>query len=293
MRLVSYAAGGDLRPGVVFDGRVFDVGELLGNGGSGPAAPTMRGLLEECGGDLRALAGRLADAAGADGGRGVGAAADLTLGPPVPDAGKVLCIGLNYAPHVAETKRELPKHPDVFSKFASSLTGPTDDLSISRVSDKLDYEGELAVVIGRPCRDVSEADALDRVAGAMILNDISARDLQFNGTQWLPGKAVDGSTPCGPALVTLDEVGDPEDLELVTRVNGEEVQRSHTDRLIFSIPRIIAYVSHFLELLPGDVISTGTPEGIGSRREPPRFLAPGDVVEVAIDHLGSLRNVIR
>ena len=154
-------------------------------------------------------------------------------------------------------------------------------------------EGELAVVIGRPCRDVAAEDALAAVAGATILNDLTARDLPFNGTQWLPGKALDGATPCGPALVTLDEVGDLQVLDLATRVNGREVQRSSTARMIFPVAAVVAYISRFLELRPGDVITTGTPEGIGSRRDPPSFLAPGDVVEVEIEHLGVLRNVVR
>jgi 2-keto-4-pentenoate hydratase/2-oxohepta-3-ene-1,7-dioic acid hydratase in catechol pathway len=192
-------------------------------------------------------------------------------------------VGLNYRDHVVETGRALPEHPDIFAKFATSLTGPTDDLCLSAVSLKLDYEGELAVVIGTPCRRVSPEAAIDSLAGAMILNDTTARDLQFNGTQWLPGKAVDSSTPCGPALVTLDELGDPHDLDLVTRLNGVEVQRAHTDRMVFTIPQIISYISQFLELAPGDVITTGTPEGVGSRKDPPSFLGAGDVVEVEID----------
>ena len=186
-----------------------------------------------------------------------------------------------------------PTCPDIFAKFATSLMGPADDLCLSQVSAKLDYEGELAVVIGAPCRDVSPEEAIGRVAGAMVLNDTTARDLQFNASQWLPGKAVDASTPCGPVLVTLDELGDPEGLDLVTRVNDVEVQRSNTGLMIFTIADIISYISHFLELCPGDVISTGTPDGVGNRKDPPTFLAPGDVVEVEIDRLGVVRNTVR
>ena len=286
MRLVSYE-NGMLRPGVVLDGAVHDIAALV------PDAPgTTRGLLEEYGSDLGRLATALEDAA-SSGDAHVGALGEVRLGPPVPDPAKVLCVGLNYRDHVAETGRALPQNPDIFSKFASSLVGPTDDLAVSGVSPKLDYEGELAVVIGRRCRAVSPEEAIEHVAGVMVLNDTTARDLQFNATQWLPGKAVDGSTPCGPSLVTLDEVGDLQQLELVTRVNGAEVQHSNTRHQIFPVAAVVAYVSQFLALAPGDVIATGTPDGVGSRMDPPSFLAPGDVVEVEIDRVGALSNTVR
>ena len=295
MRLVSYSAEGVLKPGAAFDTQVFDVATLIPAAGPSGGRPhgSVRELLESYGDDLSALAATLRAAAGDAAEACVGDLADVRLGPPVPDPSKILCVGLNYRDHVAETRRALPEHPDIFAKFATSLTGPADDLCLSQVSAKLDYEGELAVVIGAACRGVSPEEAIDKIAGAMILNDTTARDLQFNATQWLPGKAVDGSTPCGPALVTLDELGDPHDLNLVTRVNGVEVQRSSTDRMIFTIPQIISYISQFLELTPGDVITTGTPDGVGSRRDPPSFLAPGDVIEVEIDRLGVLRNTVR
>lgn len=290
MRLVSYDASGAWRPGVVLGGVVYDVARVLGE----PAGPaSMRRLLERHGADLRSLAATLERAAETAGGARVGEVGALRLGPPVPDPAKVLCIGINYRGHAEETGRPLPTHPDVFAKFASSLLGPADEIVASHVSPKLDYEGELAVVIGRTCRAVAADEALAAVAGAMALNDTSARDLQFNGTQWLPGKALDASTPCGPALVTLDEVGDLQALALATRVNGAEVQRSSSERMIFTVATIIAYISRFLELRPGDVITTGTPDGVGSRRDPPSFLAPGDVVEVEIEGLGTLRNVVR
>lgn len=290
MRLISYRAGDALRAGVILGDDVFDVDKLLG-GEVGPNST--RRLLEAYGEDLRGLAATLEEAARSDAAARVGRLADVALGPPVPDPSKVLCVGINYKGHATETRRDLPKFPDVFCKFASSLVGAADDMRLTRVSPKMDYECELAVVIGKPCRDVSPDEAIDKVAGAMVLDDISARDLQFNATQWLPGKAIDGSTPCGPALVTLDEVGDLQALGLATRVNGEERQRSNTSRMIFSVAEILAYISTFLQLNPGDVISTGTPEGIGSRMDPPVFLAPGDVVEVEVEGIGTLRNTVR
>jgi 2-keto-4-pentenoate hydratase/2-oxohepta-3-ene-1,7-dioic acid hydratase in catechol pathway len=287
MKLVSYEAGETWRAGAVLDGEVHDIARLV------PDAPaSTRELLELHGDDLSGLASSV-EAAAASGNARLGDLADVTLGAPVPDPSKVLCVGLNYRDHVAETGRTLPDHPDIFAKFASSLVGPGDDLVVADVSQKLDYEGELAIVIGTPCRRVSPDEAIDHVAGAMVLNDTTARDLQFNATQWLPGKAVDRSTPCGPALVTLDEVGDLQELELVTRVNGAEVQRSNTRLQIFPVATVVAYVSQFLALAPGDVITTGTPDGVGSRMEPPSFLAAGDVVEVEIDRVGALSNTVR
>ena len=295
MKLVSYRSAAGLRPGVVYGGHVYDVQALLSRSSSrsGAAARTVRELLASFAGDLPGLDAELKQLAGSYPQDAAGDLVDLDLGPAVPDPAKFLCVGLNYKRHVLETGRELPKFPDIFVKFQSSLIGPDDDMVLSHVSDKLDYEGELAVVVGRGGRDIPESSALDHIAGAMIVNDTTARDLQFNGTQWTPGKAVDGSTPCGPALVTLDSVGSLDSLTLTTRVNGEQVQHETTDMLIFPIAEIVAYVSRFVELQPGDVISTGTPEGIGSRRTPPRFLVAGDVVEVEITGLGRLRNTVR
>lgn len=296
MRLVSYRANDGLRPGVILGDDIFDVGGLLEiaeGGGEVPAMSSMTRVLQAYGADLPGLAAALEGAGRRSGVAPVGALGEVPLGPPVPDPSKVLCIGINYKGHATETRREPPKFPDVFNKFASSLVGPTDEMQLSRVSSKMDYECELAVVIGKPCRDVAPDGAAEKVAGAMVLNDISARDLQFNATQWLPGKAIDDSTPCGPALVTLDEIDDLQALEIVTWVNGEERQRSDTSQMIFSVAEIIAYISTFLQLNPGDVISTGTPEGIGSRMDPPTFLVSGDTVEVEVAGLGTLRNTVR
>jgi 2-keto-4-pentenoate hydratase/2-oxohepta-3-ene-1,7-dioic acid hydratase in catechol pathway len=186
----------------------------------------------------------------------------------------------------------LPEYPDVFAKFASTLIGPEDKICGSEVTANLDFEGEVAIVIGREGRDIRSEVALDYVAGVAPLNDITGRDLQYRGTQWLPGKAIDGSTPFGPAIVTLDEVGDVQQLELVTRVNGQEMQRSNTRHMIFSVAEIVSYVSGFLTLSPGDVIATGTPQGIGAKRTPPVWLRAGDVVEVEIESVGLLSSTV-
>jgi 2-keto-4-pentenoate hydratase/2-oxohepta-3-ene-1,7-dioic acid hydratase in catechol pathway len=296
MRLVSYDASGNWRPGLLSDGDIFDVSKLLAVSGLNHIAGadrSVRTFLEAYGHDLVRAAAALDRAAAETTAAPVGSLSEVRLGPPVTDPTKVLCVGLNYADHVAEGGRKLPTHPDVFSKFASTLIGPGDDIRCSDVTSQLDYEGELAVVIGRRCRNVDEAEALDVVAGLAVLNDVTARDLQYNGTQFLPGKAVDGSTPWGPAVVTLDEISDPQALDITTRVNGTEVQASNTKNMIFHLPRIIAYISHFLELSPGDVIATGTPEGVGSKRQPPLWLNPGDVVEVEVEGVGLLRNTVR
>ncbi|KQS65703.1 fumarylacetoacetate hydrolase family protein [Modestobacter sp. Leaf380] len=297
MKLVSYARGANAhQAGILVEDSVYDLARLLRGttyGVDDATALTVRTVLDRFGDQLPELSAAVDQQLAAGSPTAVGSVDEVHLGPPVTDPAKVLCIGLNYADHVGETGRALPTHPDVFAKFASTLIGPADDIACSSVSDKLDFEGEVGVVIGRRCRRVTEEQALDHVAGLTVVNDLTARDLQYNGTQWLPGKAVDGSTPCGPALVTLDEVGDVQNLQVSTWVDGEQMQSSTTARMIFSVAAIVSYVSQFLELSPGDIIATGTPEGIGSKRTPPRWLAPGSTVEVRVQHVGSVRNTVR
>ncbi len=295
MKLVTYDSAGSWRAGVVVESSIFDVGTLL-RGESGDSATSVlsvRELLREYGGALSELSARLIAASHKNPEAAVGLFDKVRLGPPVTDPSKILCIGLNYNDHVAETGRALPSYPDIFAKFATSLIGPFDDIRCSDITPNLDFEGELAIIIGKECRFVSAENALDFVAGVTILNDITARDLQYRGTQWLAGKAVDGSTPFGPALVTLDEVGDIQDLDIQTRVNGSQVQSSNTHLMIFPVRHLVSYISHFLTLSPGDVISTGTPQGIGAKRQPPLWLKPGDTVEVELENVGILRNVVR
>ncbi|WP_327743467.1 fumarylacetoacetate hydrolase family protein [Streptomyces europaeiscabiei] len=294
MKLVSYDCGAGWEPGLLHDDQVFGLSAALWAAGHRASTdlPSVRAFLQDHGGQLPQIAVAVGPVLDSGALKPVGALDSVKLGPPVIDPAKVLCVGLNYSDHVGETGRAMPAHPDLFAKFASSLIGPYEAIDRSDVTDNLDFEGELAVVIGRKCARVDESDALSYVAGLSVLNDITARDLQYRGTQWLAGKAVDRATPFGPAIVTLDEIGDPQALKIETFVNGTRVQGSNTKNMIFPLARIISYISQFLTLSPGDVIATGTPEGIGAKRNPPLWLRPGDKVEVVLEKVGILSNEI-
>jgi acylpyruvate hydrolase len=210
--------------------------------------------------------------------------------PLVPAPSKIFCLGLNYRGHIQEMGRELPEYPTVFGKFADALVGAHDDILLPRVSECADWEAELAFVVGRAARHVDESAALDHIAGYTILNDVSIRDYQNRTLQWLQGKTFERSTPLGPALVTGDEVGDAADLELSCAVDGEVMQRARTSDLLFSPARIVAYLSDIVTLRPGDVVSTGTPAGVGHAREPRVYLRPGQELRTTIEGLGELVN---
>jgi 2-keto-4-pentenoate hydratase/2-oxohepta-3-ene-1,7-dioic acid hydratase in catechol pathway len=213
--------------------------------------------------------------------------ADITFRPVIPQPNKILCAGVNYRAHAAEVSRELPKQPSMFIRFADTLVGHGGDMVRPKLSDNFDYEGELALVIGKAGHHIPLARALDHVAGYTIFVDGSVRDYQkFSVTS---GKNWPGTGPLGPWLVTTDEIPDPSKLVLTTRLNGQQVQHSGTDKLIYSIPQIISFCSDFTALSPGDVIVTGTPEGVGHGRKPPLWMKPGDVLEVEITGLGVLR----
>ena len=212
--------------------------------------------------------------------------------PPVVNPDKILCVGLNYATHIAETGRERPSHPSIFTRYPGSLVGHGVPVERPFVSEKFDYEGELAGVIGRPGRHVPEAHAFEHVAGYTLFNDGSVRDWQRHTTQFWAGKSFSRSGAMGPWLVTADEIPDPARLHLKTRVNGAEVQSAGLDDLVFGVARLIAYLSTVIELLPGDVIATGTPGGVGLFRQPPLFLKAGDVVEVEVEGIGVLSNPV-
>ena len=217
-------------------------------------------------------------------------AAGITWLPVIPNPDKILCIGLNYETHRKETGRTEVENPTVFGRFANSQTGHLADIIRPTLSHDLDYEGELAVIIGKPGRHIARADAWSHIAGYACYNEGSVRDFQRHTHQFTPGKNFPGTGAFGPWMMTPDELGDVPPLRLQTRLNGQIVQDARIDQMIFDIPRQIEYCSSFTRLEPGDVIATGTPGGVGSRRTPPLWLKPGDIVEVEIDRLGVLRN---
>lgn len=282
MILVSYRAGDGLRAGVADGAKLIDAASL-GFGSN------LRAILAD---GPQAVDQLLADARTAL--RGSGGAIDLAsvmLGPPIPDPDKIICLGLNYKDHAAEAGLKLPTSPVLFPKYRNSLIGPVDDIVVPRVATgRLDYEVELAVIIGRRAREVSESDALSYVAGYSCFNDVSARDLQMQTSQWAPGKAVDNFAPMGPGIVPAREIGDPQSLMLTTRVNGTQLQHESTAQMIFGVATTIAFISAFMTLEPGDIIATGTPAGVGFARTPPIALKDGDIVEIEIEKIGMLRN---
>ena len=218
---------------------------------------------------------------------------DVELRPVIPDAAKILCVGLNYHAHRDETGHGDPTaHPAIFIRYADTQVGHGQPLVLPRNAKDFDYEGELAVVIGKRARHVPASRALEYVAGYSCYHDGSLRDWQFHTSQWTPGKNFPGTGGFGPWLVTTDELSDPSKLTLVTRLNGKEMQRAPTDLMIFDVPTVIEYLTGFTELLPGDVIATGTPGGVGFKREPPVFMKAGDVAEVEISGIGVLRNPV-
>jgi acylpyruvate hydrolase len=217
----------------------------------------------------------------------------LELGPPVPNPDKILCLGVNYREHAAEAQQEIPVVPLVFAKFRNSLTGPTSPILLPRVSKLIDYEGELAVIIGKRCKAVTEQEALGYVAGYSIINDVTARDIQAQTSQWTAGKALDTFAPMGPGIVPASQIPDPQTLTLITRVNGQEVQHDRTANMLFPVASALAFLSSLMTLEPGDILATGTPSGVGFKRTPPLFLQDGDVVEVEIERIGRLRNPVK
>ena len=211
---------------------------------------------------------------------------------PVSRPGKILCVGQNYGDHLAEQGVDPPERPILFSKAPTCVIGPNDPIPLHPITSQVDYEAELAIVIGRRATRVTADDALTIVAGFTALNDVSARDLQFGDGQWVRGKSLDGFAPIGPHLVSVDDIGDPESLDIRCRVNGEVRQASNTRHLIFGVRTLIEFCSEAITLEPGDVIATGTPGGVGVFMDPPQFLGEGDVVEVEIERIGTLSNPV-
>ena len=279
MKLVSFVLPDRPGYGAVKEGGVVDLSRHFGE-----RAPSLRALLAA---GLVAEAAQVAQDAAPD-----FALETLELAPVIPDPDKIICIGLNYRDHVAETGRTLTEKPALFARFAGSQIGHLQPLVKPKVSDEFDYEGELAVVIGTGGRHISAAQALSHVAGYSCYNEGSVRDWQRHTSQYLAGKSFAGTGAFGPWLVTADEIPDPSALTLETRLNGQVVQHTTTDLMITGIPEQIAYISTILPLLPGDVIVSGTPGGVGLKRKPQLFMRPGDVAEVEISGIGLLRNPV-
>jgi 2-keto-4-pentenoate hydratase/2-oxohepta-3-ene-1,7-dioic acid hydratase in catechol pathway len=281
VRLVSYHGEGGIRAGVLVGEEIAPASEL------DAPADSVRGLLAALDGDALAGLGRRAEQYASR-----LPIAEVRLAAPVPDPEKIICLGLNYRDHAAESGQDPPAAPLWFGTFANSLAGSGSDIVVPAAHpDFVDYEAELAVVIGRPAHRVAARDALAHVAGAMPFNDVSARDLQLQNPLWTSGKAIDTFAPCGPALVTMDEIADIQDLGLRTRINGELLQEGNTRDQIFSVAEAVAWLSRTMTLAPGDIIATGTPAGVGAARG--RFLRPGDTVEIEVDGLGVLSNPVR
>jgi 2-keto-4-pentenoate hydratase/2-oxohepta-3-ene-1,7-dioic acid hydratase in catechol pathway len=216
--------------------------------------------------------------------------ADVKLLAPIPRPPKLICIGLNYRDHAAEAGMEIPKVPTIFNKFTNVVIGPGDPIVLPTASQRPDYEAEFAFVIGAGGRHISAARAMDHVYGYTIVNDVSARDFQLATSQWLMGKTFDTFAPMGPWIVTADEIADPHALDISLDIGADRLQQSNTRELIFKIPEIIEHLSTVVTLEPGDVVSTGTPAGVGFARKPPRYLAPGDEVVIRVQGIGELRN---
>jgi acylpyruvate hydrolase len=275
MRLVSIQGSSGPAAALLRDGRVFAL----------PDEPPLETLLE--GG----LAGAR-DAAGAPDAAGEGVPLEqVTLLPPLTRPGKIVCIGHNYHAHAQESGNEATQLPTFFAKFQNALTPPRATVRLPDWS-RVDYEAEVAFVIGRRAKNVPESEALEHIAGYTLLNDLSARDYQFKTPQWMPGKVFDGSAPCGPALVTPDEAGPHDAIEFELRLNGEIMQQGTTANLVHSIPALVAYLSMLMTLEPGDIVATGTPEGVGSLRDPRVWLAAGDEIVISSPSLGVLETTL-
>ena len=278
MKLVSYADGSGASYGIVTDRGIVDLSRRIGKRYA----------------DLKAL---VAQNGFAEAEKSAGTAPDFAADavsflPVIANPGKILCIGLNYEEHRVEAQRDKTENPSVFVRLPESQAGHRQPLLRPHESEKFDYEGEIAVVIGKPGRRIAESHAWQHIAGYACYNDGSVRDWQRHTTQWTPGKNFVATGGFGPWMVTADEIAPGATMTLVTRLNGQEMQRADTGMMIFKIPRLIAYCSAFLPLAPGDVIVTGTPGGVGSRRDPPVWMRDGDTVEVEVDRIGTLVNTI-
>lgn len=280
MKLISYHHKQQDSYGAVLGERVVDLRAVFGDRAPDLKSFIAADLFEEARAAVAAAKSTLA-------------LGELRLLPVIPNPGKIFCIGLNYGEHIRETGKEVTEKPVIFLRVADSQLAHGEDIVRPRVSERLDYEGEIAIVIGKGGRHISEADSWSHIAGYSCYNDGSVRDWQVHTSQWAPGKNFWKTGAFGPWMVSADEIAADQKLTLVTRLNGQELQRATTDMMVHSIPRQIAYISSFIPLEAGDVIVTGTPGGVGNKRTPPLFMKPGDVCEIEVDAIGVLRNGIR
>jgi 2-keto-4-pentenoate hydratase/2-oxohepta-3-ene-1,7-dioic acid hydratase in catechol pathway len=285
MKLVSFGKKGKERAGVIYKDKIIDINKAA------PDIPQtvieiLQGKYLEKIKSLLKNNDRFSDNCYTD--------SSVRLGPPITSPGQIICLGSNYTGHIKEGKGNMPSSPLLFAKAVSSINGPYDDIVHPGLdkTQKLDYEVELAIVIARIAKKIKKDKAFDYIAGYTILNDISARDIQFNEKQWFRGKSLDTFAPLGPYLVTSDEITHPDNLKLESYVNSEIRQKSSTEEMIFTIAQIIEFITSSITLNPGDVIATGTPAGVGVFMDPPRFLKPGDTVEIKIEGLGGQKNKI-
>lgn len=285
MKLVSFGPPGEERAGLlVGDEHIVDIACVRPDWPSDLRELIERGLLAQIGG--------LADDAAALPPASIVRVDDVRLGAPIPNPPNVICLGLNYRDHAEESGMELPPHPILFSKSSSAVTGPYDEIVIPEETDQIDYEAELAAVIGKRTRNIGADLALTCVAGYMAFNDISARNVQFEDKQWFRGKSFETFAPCGPWLVTVDQVPDPQALTVQAVRNGRVMQHSDTSQMVFGVAEVISFISGCFTLQPGDIIATGTPAGVGFARKPPVYLRPGDLIEIKIAGMGVLRNPV-
>ncbi|MGY4688508.1 fumarylacetoacetate hydrolase family protein [Salibacterium sp. K-3] len=308
MKLVTFKAHGETKAGVIEESVVIDVHKsyrqhLLEKGtvralerAQALAPNDVKGILEggedshEC---LREAVSFAKKNPHSGGEQLIYERSEVSLQAPLSNPQKILCVGLNYQDHILEMGRDMPEYPVTFAKFANTIIGPEDNIPKYSFSEKLDYEAEFAIVIGKQAKNVREAEALQYAGGYTIANDITYRDLQKRTLQWLQGKSVDGTAPLGPWIVTPDELKDPDNLEISLTVNGEERQHSNTENLVFDAAKLIAFYSELLTLEPGDIILSGTPGGVGAAGDPQTFLQEGDTVEIRVDGIGLLKNTVQ
>lgn len=300
MKLVSYRERDETRLGAVQAGKIVDLAAaaqrftaVTGRKAAEEAAfATMAGLLTSAG-SARETAGGIAAWALENAPDTITDLETAVIDVPLPSPGKIICIGLNYADHCRETNTPVPESPVLFTKFTTSLLPHGGEITwLPEMTRKVDYEAELAVIIGKKATNVTEAEAMNHVAGYTIINDVSARDVQSSDGQWIRGKSFDTFCPMGPFVVTADALPDPHVLDIQCRVNGVTLQDSNTGEMIFKIPYLISYISRSSTLMPGDIISTGTPHGVGIGHDPQVLLKPGDVVEVEVEGIGILINTV-